>query len=169
MASMIIFFIGYINCSYLASRFDIIIIFFENVIDINVVLFIIVIFYILLIIVLGFLLLVLLVYFKGYYGRLSHLLSSNTSYRCNCSLFRLLLAFLHLSCAVVFLLLSGFLLTIFFIVFFILDIATIVNLYWLGVYYRKCLFAVVLILALSLTLPTPLHMFFICYSSLIIG
>ena len=162
IATIFIIFIWYINFSYLAPRFYIIIIFFENVVDINVVLFIIVIFYVLLIIVLGFLLLVLLVYFKGYYGRLSHLLSTNASYRCNRPLFRLLLAFLHLCCVVVFMLLLGFLLTIFFIVLFVLDIATIVNLYWLGVYYRKCLFALVLILALTLTLPTPLLMFFNC-------
>ena len=141
IATIFIIFIRYINFSYRALRFYIIIVFFENVVDINVVLFILVIIYVFLIIVIDFLLLVLLVYFKGYYGRLSDLLFTNSSYRCNRSLFRLrllsFLALLHL-CVVVFLLLLGFLVTISFIVVavFVFDVATIVNLYWLRVYYR---------------------------------
>ena len=140
IATMFIIFIRYINFSYRALRFYIIIVFFENVVDINVV-FILVIIDVFLIIVIDFLLLVLLVYFKGYYGRLSDLLFTNSSYRCNRSLFRLrllsFLALLHL-CVVVFLLLLGFLVTISFIVVavFVFDVATIVNLYWLRVYYR---------------------------------
>ena len=140
IATMFIIFIRYINFSYRALRFYIIIVFFENVVDINVV-FILVIIDVFLIIVIDFLLLVLLVYFKGYYGRLSDLLFTNSSYRCNRSLFRLrllsFLALLHL-CVVVFLLLLGFLMTISLIVVavFVFDVATIVNLYWLRVYYR---------------------------------
>ena len=105
-------------------------------------LFILVIIYVFLIIVIDFLLLVLLVYFKGYYGCLSDLLFTNASNWCNRSLFRLrllsFLTFLHL-CVVVFLLLLGLLVTIRFIVVvvvFFFDVATIVNLNWLRVYYR---------------------------------
>ena len=115
IATIFIIFIGYINFSYLAPRFYIIIIFFENVVDINVVLFILVITYVFLIIVIDLLLLVLLVYFKGYHGCLSDLLFTNASNRCNRSLFRLrLLSFLTLLhlCVVVFLLLLGLLVTI---------------------------------------------------------
>ena len=141
IATMFIIFIGYINFSYLAPCFYIIIVFFENVVDINIVLFVLVIIYVFLIIVIYFLFLVLLVYFKGNYGCLSDLLFTNASYRCNRSLFRLrllsFLAFLHL-CVVVFLLLLGFLMIISFIIeaVFVFDVATIVNLYWLRVYYR---------------------------------
>ena len=173
IASMFIIFIWYIKVSLSASRFLIIIIFvFENVVDIYVVLSILVVFNTRLIVVIGgFRFLVFLINFKGHHGCLSDLLLTNASYRCNRPLFRLLLAFLlfrHLKlCVVVFLLLLGFLLnvpTIFFIVAVavVLDVATIVYLYWLGVYYRKRLFAVVLELTLALTLPTPLLMFFIC-------
>ena len=104
-------------------------------------LFILVIIYVFLIIVIDLLLLVLLVYFKGYHGCLPDLLFTNASNWCNCSLFRLrLLSFLTLLhlCVVVFLLLLGLLVTIRFIVVvvFFFDVATIVNLYWLRVYYR---------------------------------
>ena len=142
--SLIIFLIGYIN-SYLASRFYIIIIVvFEYVlltiiVGVVFVLVVVIIFYVLLIIVISTMLFVLLVYFKGNYGRLSDLLFTticvtNASYWCNCSLFRLILTLLLL-CLLIFLLLLGFFLSVFFIVVVVLDVATIVNLYWLRVYY----------------------------------
>ena len=162
IASIIVLFIRYIDLSYVAPRFDIImIIIFENIIHISVVLFILVILYALLIVVIGFLLLFLLVYFKSHDGRLSNLLFTNSSNRCNRSLVSSVQAFLNL-CVVVFLLLLGFLLNQLIIVVFVFDVATIVNLYWLGVYYRKCLLAVFLILALALPRPISLLMFFIC-------
>ena len=169
IARTVIFFIGYIKVTLCAPCFCFILIFvFKNVVDVNIVLFIFVIVVnTSLIVVIAGSLLVLFFDFKGHHGRLSDLLFTDAGYWCNRSLFRLLLlSFLLLKFGSVVLLLLGYFLSLHVLItavfLIVYGVATIVDLHWLGVYYIKRLFPVVVLeLALALALSTPLLMSFI--------